>query len=121
MASGHPRVINFIIGNHAPCVVTEDIFEYIVQGVRGAGGSIHYSVGDYLVDAINIVMEGALITSAQSFASMRLSHPASRLYLIPTEILTLYVAIRAALAPAAGVWKKAGDNPSESSAPFTTM
>lgn len=88
MASGYPRVINFIIGNHVPCVVTEDIFEYIVQGVRGAGGLIHYSMGDYLVDAVNIVMEGALITSAQSFASMRQSHPASRLYLIPTEILT---------------------------------
>ena len=82
------RTINFIIGNHAPCVATEDAFEYLRQGVRAVGGMIRYSIDEYLGDAINIIMEGALVTTAKSFASMRQAYPASRLFMIPTEILT---------------------------------
>ncbi len=88
MPAASSRTINFIIGNHAPCVVTEDAFEYILQGAKGIGAPIRYSIDEYLGDAINIIMEGALVTTAKSFASLRQAYPASRLYMIPTEILT---------------------------------
>jgi hypothetical protein len=88
MSTGPSRTINFIIGNHAPCVVTEDAFEYILQGVKGIGAPIRYSIDEYLGDAINIIMEGALVTTATSFAGLRQTYPRSRLYMIPTEILT---------------------------------
>lgn len=80
--------INFIIGNHTPCVVTEDAFEYVMHGVRGIGASINYSIDDYRSDGINILMEGFPVKTADSFASLRKKYPQSRLYLIATEILT---------------------------------
>lgn len=82
------KPINFIIGNHKPCVVTGDAFEYIVQGVRQAGGAIQYSLGDYRGDCVNVIMEGCKIGTAKSFSEMRRKYPASRLYMIVTEILT---------------------------------
>ena len=80
--------INFIIGNHKPCVVTEDVFEYVVQGFKKVGQAINYSVNNYHGDAINILMEGCKIGTAKTFAQMRLRYPNSRLYMIATEILT---------------------------------
>jgi hypothetical protein len=88
MTSQPKRPINFLIGNHAPFVVPEDIFEYVLHGVRQAGAPIHYSIDDYRGDAINILMEGSSLESAKSFANLRGKYPNSKLYVIATEILT---------------------------------
>ena len=82
------KPINFIIGNHAPCVVTEDIFEYIVRGIRAVGATINYSMAEYRGDCVNIMMEGCKIGTAKSFSDLRRKYPESRLYMIVTEILT---------------------------------
>ena len=80
--------INFIIGNHLPGVVTEDVFEYVVHGVRSVGGAINYSINVYGDDCVNILMEGCETDTAAVFADFRRKYPASRLYMIVTEILT---------------------------------
>ena len=82
------RTINFIIGNHAPCVLTEDLFEYIVQGIRGAGANINYSIDEYAGDCVNIIMEGSTVNTAKSFANLRQKYSQSRMYVIATDILT---------------------------------
>ena len=69
-------------------MVTEDIFEYIMHGVRAVGATINYSMAEYQGDCVNIMMEGCKVGTAKSFAELRRKYPESRLYMIVTEILT---------------------------------
>ncbi len=82
------KPINFLIDNHAPCVSTEDMFEYIAQGFRSIGVRVNYSTQEYRGDAVNLMMEGCNAESGASIAALRQQFPRSRLYLIATEILT---------------------------------
>ena len=80
--------INFLIGNHTPCVVTEDAFEYVLHGLRTIGAPITYSMNVFRGDAINIIMEGCDTNTARGLADLRRRYSESRFYMITTEILT---------------------------------
>lgn len=79
--------VNFLIGNHPPFVVPEDIFEYLAQGLRLAGQPVHYALDEYRPKAINLVMEGFSAEFGRTLADSRRRHAGSRLYVIATELL----------------------------------
>lgn len=81
-------MINFIVGNHAPCILDEDVFEYVAEGIRCAGGAISYSIDEYRGDSVNLIVEGSTVLAARSFADFRKKYPLSRLYVIATETFT---------------------------------
>jgi len=82
------KAINFIIGNHAPYLATEDAFEYIVAGVRSVGGVINYSIDEYAAEGVNIIMERRTVEQAKVLVSLRQRFPKSKLFVIATETLT---------------------------------
>ena len=50
--------INFLIGNHTPCVVTEDAFEYVLHGWRMIGAPSFYAMNVFRGDAIKLKVRG---------------------------------------------------------------
>ncbi|MDO9117771.1 MAG: hypothetical protein Q7U39_07435 [Nitrospira sp.] len=80
--------VNIITGNLGQAIHTEDLLEYVREGLTSAGLKVGYSQTDYLTHGINILVEHPFGAVYDQLYVMRKLLPHSKLFMIVTELLT---------------------------------
>lgn len=80
--------VNIITGNLGQAIHTEDLLEYVREGLTSAGLKVGYSQTEYLTHGINILIEHPFGAVYDQLYVMRKLLPHSKLYMIVTELLT---------------------------------
>lgn len=80
--------VNIITGNLGQAVHTEDLLEYVREGLASTGLNVGYSKTAYVTDGINILLEHPFGSIYDQLFVMRKISPHSKLYIVVTELLT---------------------------------
>lgn len=80
--------VNIITGNLGQAIHTEDLLEYVREGLTSAGLTVGYSQTEYLTHGINILLEHPFGAVYDQLYVMRKLLPHSKLFMIVTELLT---------------------------------
>lgn len=83
-----PIDVNFITGNLGQAIHTEDLLEYLREGLASTGLKVGYSREEYLCRGINILLENPFENVYDQLFGIRKAYPQSRLYMVVTELLT---------------------------------
>lgn len=80
--------VNIITGNLGQAIHTEDLLEYVREGLTSAGLTVGYSQSEYLSHGVNILLEHPFGSVYDQLYVLRKLLPNSKLYMIVTELLT---------------------------------
>lgn len=81
--------VNIITGNLGQAIHTEDLLEYVREGLTSTGLKVGYSQSEYLTHGINILVEHPFGSVYDQLYVMRYMFPHSKLFMVVTELLTL--------------------------------
>lgn len=80
--------VNIITGNLGQAIHTEDLLEYMREGLTSAGLKVGYSQTEYLTHGINILVEHPFDAVYDQLSVIRKRYPHSTLHVVVTELLT---------------------------------
>ena len=81
-------LVNILTYNHGNCVHVQDQLEYVINGLRSVHCKASFSDSRYMVDAVNIILEGSYGDFNEQLAKAKQKNPGSKLFMIVTEVLT---------------------------------
>jgi hypothetical protein len=80
--------VNIITGNLGQAIHTEDVLEYVREGLTSTGLKVGYSQAEYLTHGTNLLLECPSGNMYNQLFALRLRCSHSKLYMIVTELLT---------------------------------